>query len=71
MAVLESALTQTQVVNLIGPRQAGKTIPVRELFARGRFLTLSAADGRALCSTSAKGAAASPLKNRQPVPACA
>ena len=39
-AVLESALKQARVVNLIGPRQAGKTTLVRELFARGRFLTL-------------------------------
>ena len=40
MAVLEGALKQARVVNLIGPRQAGKTTLVRELFARGRFLTL-------------------------------
>ena len=40
VAALDSALEHTRVVNLIGPRQAGKTTLVRELFARGRLLTL-------------------------------
>jgi len=37
---LEAALGHTRVVNLIGPRQAGKTTLVRDLFARGRFVSL-------------------------------
>lgn len=40
MPELEAALTHARVVNLIGPRQAGKTTLVRDLFARGRFISL-------------------------------
>jgi len=38
--VLRDALETARVVNLIGPRQAGKTTLVRDLFAGGRFVTL-------------------------------
>ena len=37
---LEEAISSARVVNLIGPRQVGKTTLVRDLFGRGRFLTL-------------------------------
>ena len=37
---LEAALEHARVVNLIGPRQAGKTTLVRDLFAKGRFISL-------------------------------
>lgn len=39
-AELRSALASTRVVNLIGPRQVGKTTLVRDLFGSGRFVTL-------------------------------
>jgi len=38
--LLAEALASARVVNLIGPRQAGKTTLVRDLFAPGRFVTL-------------------------------
>ena len=37
---LEEALASARVVNLVGPRQAGKTTLVRDLFHVGRFITL-------------------------------
>ena len=37
---LEEALAYSRVVNLIGPRQVGKTTLVRDLFDKGEFLTL-------------------------------
>lgn len=40
MPELEDALRSARVVNLIGPRQAGKTTLVRDLFRYGRFVTL-------------------------------
>jgi predicted AAA+ superfamily ATPase len=39
-AELEAALATARVVNVIGPRQAGKTTLVRDLFHRGRFVSL-------------------------------
>jgi predicted AAA+ superfamily ATPase len=38
--ILVEALQSARVVNVIGPRQAGKTTLVRELYGRGRFVTL-------------------------------
>ena len=38
--MLTEALQSARVVNVIGPRQAGKTTLVRELYGRGRFVTL-------------------------------
>jgi len=38
--VLRDALTSARVVNLVGPRQTGKTTLVRDLFQGGRFVTL-------------------------------
>lgn len=37
---LADALESARVVNIIGPRQAGKTTLVRDIFQKGRFLTL-------------------------------
>ncbi|MFQ6550252.1 ATP-binding protein [Aestuariibius sp. 2305UL40-4] len=37
---LRDALRAARVVNLIGPRQVGKTTLVRDLFDQGRFITL-------------------------------
>ncbi|GFE67255.1 ATP-binding protein [Litoreibacter roseus] len=37
---LREALASARVVNLVGPRQVGKTTLVRDLFEEGRFLTL-------------------------------
>ena len=37
---LNDALASARVVNLIGPRQAGKTTLVRDLFGHGHFVTL-------------------------------
>lgn len=37
---LEEALASARVVNVIGPRQTGKTTLVRDLFHGGRFVTL-------------------------------
>jgi len=37
---LEEALLSARIVNLIGPRQAGKTTLVRDLFGVGKFITL-------------------------------
>jgi predicted AAA+ superfamily ATPase len=39
-AELEVALAAARVVNVIGPRQTGKTTLVRDLFHSGRFVTL-------------------------------
>ncbi|MEI7610887.1 MAG: ATP-binding protein [Rhodospirillaceae bacterium] len=36
---LHDALTSARVVNIIGPRQAGKTTLVRDLFGKGRFIS--------------------------------
>lgn len=37
---LADALKSARVVNIVGPRQSGKTTLVRDLFGRGRFVTL-------------------------------
>jgi len=37
---LHEALATARVVNLVGPRQVGKTTLVRDLFEQGRFITL-------------------------------
>lgn len=37
---LQDALATARVVNLVGPRQVGKTTLVRDLFKQGRFITL-------------------------------
>lgn len=37
---LDEALATSRVVNLVGPRQVGKTTLVRDLFGSGRYITL-------------------------------
>lgn len=37
---LEEAIASARVVNIVGPRQVGKTTLVRDLFGHGRFVTL-------------------------------
>lgn len=39
-SMLTEALQSARVVNVVGPRQAGKTTLVRDLYGRGRFVTL-------------------------------
>jgi len=39
-AELQSALTYSRVVNIIGPRQVGKTTLVRDILKTGKFITL-------------------------------
>ncbi len=39
-AELQSALTYSRVVNIIGPRQVGKTTLVRDILRTGKFITL-------------------------------
>lgn len=39
-AELQEALKSARVVNIVGPRQAGKTTLVRDIFKEGRFITL-------------------------------
>ena len=39
-STLEEALRASRVVNLIGPRQVGKTTLVRDLLPGGHFVTL-------------------------------
>lgn len=48
---LRDALASARVVNLVGPRQAGKTTLVRDLFDEGRFVTLD--DGAILAAMEA------------------
>jgi len=38
--ILAQALQSARVVNVIGPRQAGKTTLVRDLYGHGHFVTL-------------------------------
>ncbi len=40
VASLEEALAAARIVNLIGPRQVGKTTMVRELYSKGTYVTL-------------------------------
>jgi predicted AAA+ superfamily ATPase len=40
---LGNALEHTRLINLIGPRQVGKTTRVRDRFARGHFVSLDEA----------------------------
>lgn len=56
---LDGALATARVVNLIGPRQAGKTTLVRDLFGHGRFVTLDDAAVLAAIEADAEGQLAS------------
>ncbi|MCE2891564.1 MAG: AAA family ATPase, partial [Hyphomonadaceae bacterium] len=51
VAELQDALAAARVVNLVGPRQVGKTTLVRDLFPHSRFVTLD--DAGTLAALSA------------------
>ena len=46
MTLLETALVSFKVINLVGPRQVGKTTMVRDLYRRGKYITLDEEDIR-------------------------
>jgi predicted AAA+ superfamily ATPase len=52
---LEAALKHSRIVNLTGPRQAGKTTLVRHLFGKGRFVSLDDAATLAAIETDPYG----------------
>lgn len=58
-AELEEALKSARVVNVIGPRQVGKTTLVRDLFHHGRFITLDDEAVLSAIDTDAAGQLAS------------
>ncbi|MEL6683496.1 MAG: ATP-binding protein, partial [Pseudomonadota bacterium] len=61
---LKDAVASARVVNLVGPRQAGKTTLVRDLFGHGRFITLDDAAILAAMESDPEGQLAS-LRDRQ------
>ena len=60
---LEDALASARVVNLIGPRQVGKTTLVRDLFGNGRFITLDDAAVLAAIEADPEGQLTSLMEN--------
>ncbi|MDX8355823.1 ATP-binding protein [Cognatiyoonia sp. IB215182] len=56
---LQDALKSARVVNLVGPRQVGKTTLVRDLFQEGRFVTLDDAAVLAAIDADPEGQLAS------------
>lgn len=67
---LEHALATARVVNIIGPRQTGKTTLVRDLFHGGRFVTLDNAGTLAALQSDPLGqleALAAQAGDRRPV----
>ncbi len=40
VAKLDKALVSARIVNIVGPRQSGKTTLVRDLYKNGKFITL-------------------------------
>lgn len=54
-ALLPEALGSARAINLIGPRQVGKTTLVRDLFKAGRFITLDDASTLAAIEADAFG----------------
>lgn len=65
---LEDALETARVVNLVGPRQVGKRTLVRDLFERGRFVTLSDAAILAAMEADPEGQLASLAEDRGDAP---
>ena len=59
---LQSALKSSRVVNVIGPRQVGKTTLVRDLYGEGEFLTL---DDHAILNAAEIDAMSLLLEKRQ------
>lgn len=62
---LQDALATARVVNLVGPRQVGKTTLVRDLFEQGRFVTLDDASVLAAMEADPEGQLTS-LSEEQP-----
>ena len=60
---LEEAIASARVVNLIGPRQVGKTTLVRDLFGHGRFITLDDAAVLSAIEADPEGQIASLMQN--------
>lgn len=65
---LEDALASARVVNLIGPRQVGKTTLVRDLFGQGRFITLDDAAILAAIDADPEGQLASLMEDLNQAP---
>ena len=65
---LEDAIASARVVNLIGPRQVGKTTLVRDLFGNGRFITLDDAAILAAIETDPEGQLASLMEDLDHAP---
>lgn len=55
MRELRESLSHTRIVNLVGPRQVGKTTLVRDLLDNGRFITLDDDGTRAAIDEDAFG----------------
>lgn len=65
---LREALASARVVNLVGPRQVGKTTLVRDLFEEGRFLTLDDAAVLAAVDVDPEGQLMSLAEDRNASP---
>lgn len=65
---LQDALATARVVNLVGPRQVGKTTLVRDLFERGRFVTLDDAAVLAAMEADPEGQLASLAEEQSDIP---
>ena len=65
---LEDAIASARVVNLIGPRQVGKTTLVRDLFGQGRFITLDDAAILAAINADPEGQLASLMEDLKQAP---
>ncbi|MEL6227376.1 MAG: ATP-binding protein [Pseudomonadota bacterium] len=65
---LRDALTTARVVNLVGPRQVGKTTLVRDLFEQGRFVTLDDAAVLAAIEADPEGQLTSLAEDQSDVP---
>lgn len=65
---LEEAIASARVVNLIGPRQVGKTTLVRDLFGHGRFVTLDDSTVLAAIDADPEGQLASLVADPQATP---
>ncbi|WP_300043017.1 ATP-binding protein [uncultured Paracoccus sp.] len=65
---LQDALATARVVNLVGPRQVGKTTLVRDLFEQGRFVTLDDAAVLAAMEADPEGQLTSLSEERPDAP---
>ncbi|MBF9052479.1 AAA family ATPase [Roseobacter sp. HKCCD9010] len=65
---LQEALATARVVNVVGPRQVGKTTLVRDLFEQGRFVTLDDAAILAAMEADPEGQLTSLAEEQSDVP---